>query len=58
LYQPGFVGSPSNFTHYPPPATKGLIDEKLTSLKPSLSYLLSELEKEQPFNGKKKITAT
>jgi putative DNA primase/helicase len=47
----------SDFNPYKAPATKGLIDEKLTSLRPSLSYLLCELQKEQPFDRKKQITA-
>jgi len=40
-----------DFSPYKAPATKGLIDEKLVSLKPSLAYLHIELSKEKAFDG-------
>jgi len=47
----------SDFNPYKAPATKGLIDEKLAGLKPSLAYLYSELIKPKPFDGAAQLNA-
>jgi len=46
------------FSPYKAPATRGLIDEKLVSLKPSLAYLHVELSKEKAFDGTVNISST
>lgn len=47
----------AGFNPYKAPATKGLIDEKLVNLKPSLAYLHIELSKEKAFDGTVTISA-
>jgi putative DNA primase/helicase len=47
----------SSFNPYKAPATKGLIEEKLVSLKPSLAYIFNELCKEKPFDGTVRISS-
>jgi len=46
-----------DFSPYKAPATKGLIDEKLVNLKPSLAYLHMELSKEKAFGVTVTISA-
>jgi len=47
----------TEFNPYKAPATKGLIDEKLVSLKPSLAYIHSELLNEKAFGGAVRLEA-
>jgi len=47
----------TGFNPYKAPATKGLIDEKLVNLKPSLAYLHIELSKAKAFDGTVTISA-
>jgi len=48
----------SSFNPYKAPATKGLIEEKLSSLTPILSFFNEELHKENPFNGAVRLYAS
>jgi len=48
----------SDFSPYKAPTTKGLIEEKISSLKPSLAYIYNELCKEKPFDGTIRISST
>ena len=48
----------TGFNPYKAPTTKGLIDEKLINLKPSLAYFHSELSKQRPFNGAARLYAS
>ncbi|EPJ56181.1 MAG: hypothetical protein OFPI_00720 [Osedax symbiont Rs2] len=48
----------TDFNPYKAPATKGLIDEKIVSLKPALAYIYDELCKPKPFGGSVRITST
>ncbi len=48
----------SSFNPYKAPATKGLIEEKLSSLTPILSFFNEELHKEKPFNGAVRLYAS
>jgi hypothetical protein len=47
-----------SFNPYKAPATKGLIEEKLSSLTPILSFFNEELHKEKPFNGSVRLYAS
>jgi putative DNA primase/helicase len=47
----------SSFNPYKAPVTKGLIEEKLSSLVPTLSFFHEELHKEKPFNNAAKLYA-
>jgi hypothetical protein len=47
-----------SFNPYKAPATKGLIEEKLSSLTPILSFFNEELHKEKPFNGAVRLYAS
>ena len=47
----------ATFDPFKAPTTKGLIDEKLVNLKPSLAYLHAELSKEKAFDGTVTISA-
>ena len=46
-----------SFEPYKAPVTKGLIEEKLTSLPPILSFFHEELHKEKPFNEAARLYA-
>ena len=48
----------SSFNPYKAPATKGLIEEKLSSLPPILSFFNEELHKENPFTGAARLYAS
>jgi len=48
----------SSFNPYKAPATKGLIEEKLSSLSSILSFFYEELHKEKPFKGVQKLFAS
>ncbi|OEF53826.1 primase-helicase family protein [Enterovibrio norvegicus] len=48
----------TDFSPHKAPATSALLAEKLTSLKPSESYLFAELSREKPFNGAARLTVT
>jgi len=47
----------SDFDPYKAPATRGLIQEKLSSLSPTLSFAYEELLSERPFSGVRRLTA-
>jgi hypothetical protein len=47
----------TNFNPFKAPATKGLIEEKLLSLKPPLAYFHRELGQPKPFGGAARLTA-
>ena len=47
-----------SFNPYKAPATKGLIEEKLSSLTPILSFFNEELHKEKPFTGAARVYAS
>ena len=47
-----------SFNPYKAPATQGLIEEKLSSLPPILSFFNDELHKEKPFAGATRIYAS
>ena len=47
----------SDFNPYQAPATKGLIQEKLSSLAPSLSFAYEQLISDEPFGGVRRLTA-
>ena len=47
----------SSFNPYKAPVTKGLIEEKLSSLVPTLSFFHEELHKEKPFNNAARLYA-
>jgi putative DNA primase/helicase len=48
----------AEFSPFKAPATKGLIDEKLVSLKPAFAYIYNELLSEKSFGGAVKLDAT
>ncbi|MBA6362322.1 integrase [Colwellia sp. BRX8-4] len=48
----------NSFNPYKAPTTKGLIEEKLSSLPPILSFFREELYKENPFNGAVRLYAS